>query len=103
MSVTGNGDVEIIIPKVQGKQLGDVMFVFDNQDSALPDVTDINSGLSSRWDTDAVCSLADIAFLPESRPEISRMYHRAFKIPEKRPIFQRFRPDWLFDEYVIAT
>ena len=43
----GNGDLEIIVLKVQGKQLGDVMFVFDNQDSALPDVADVNSDLSS--------------------------------------------------------
>jgi len=43
----GNGDFEIVVLKVQGKQLGDVMFVFDNQDSALPDLADVNSDLSS--------------------------------------------------------
>lgn len=84
----GNGDFEIIVLKVQGKQLGDVMFVFDDQNFSLPDVADVNSDFSWGWDTDAVCGLADIGFLPESRPEISRMYHNALKIPEKRLIFQ---------------
>jgi len=46
VSVIGNGDFEIIVPKVQGKQLGDVMLVFDNQDFALSDVADVNSDLS---------------------------------------------------------
>jgi hypothetical protein len=45
----GNGDFEIVVLKVQGKQLGDVMFVFDNQDSALPDLADVNRDLSSCW------------------------------------------------------
>jgi hypothetical protein len=42
----GNGDFEIIVLKVQGKQLGNVVFVFDNQDSVLPDAADVNSDLS---------------------------------------------------------
>jgi hypothetical protein len=77
--VTGNGDFEIIVPKVQGKQLGDVVFVFDNQDSVLPDAADVNSGLSSCRYTGAIYRLADFICLPESRPEISRKYHSALK------------------------
>lgn len=84
----GNGDFEIIIFKVQGKQLGDVMFVFDDQNLSLPDLANVNSDFSWCWDADAVCSLASIVFLPESRPEISRIYHGALKIPVKRLIFQ---------------
>jgi hypothetical protein len=43
----GNGDLEIIVLEVQGKQLGNVMFVFDDKYSALPDLADVNSDISS--------------------------------------------------------
>ena len=79
MPVTGNGDFEIIVPKVQGKQLGDVVFVFDNQDSVLPDAADVNDDLSSCQYAGAMYSLASFIYLPESRPEISRKYHSALK------------------------
>jgi len=46
VSVVGNSDFEIIVLEVQGKQLGDVMLVFDNQDSALPDAADANGDFS---------------------------------------------------------
>jgi hypothetical protein len=75
----GNGDFEIVVLKVQGKQLCDVVFVFDNQDSVLPDAADVNSDLSSCQDAGAICSLADFFYLLESRPEISRKYHSAPK------------------------
>ncbi len=84
----GNGDFEIIVLKVQGKQLGNVMFVFDNQYSALPDLADVNSDLSSYK-----YGLADFIVLPKSRPEISRMYHGAFLFSEKRLVFQWLRLD----------
>jgi hypothetical protein len=45
----GHGDVEIIVLKVQGKQLGNVVFVFDNQDFVLPAIADVNSNISSCW------------------------------------------------------
>ena len=73
----GNGDFEIIVLKVQGKQLGNVVLVFDYQDSVLPDVADVNSDLSSCQYAGAICSLAGFFYLPESRPEISRKYHSA--------------------------
>ena len=79
MPVIGNADFEIIVPKVQGKQLGDVVFVFDNQDSALPDAADVNSNLSSCRYAGAMYSLADFIYLLESRPEISRKYHSTLK------------------------
>jgi hypothetical protein len=59
------------------------MFVFDDKDSALPDLTDVNSDLSSYK-----YGLADFIVLLKSRPEISRMYQGAFLFNEKRPVFQ---------------
>ncbi len=79
----GNGDLEIIVLEVQGKQLGNVMFVFDDKYSALPDLADVNSDISSCKN-----SLADFVFPPESRPEFSRMYHGGLEIRKKRLVFQ---------------
>ena len=76
----GNGDFELVVPQVQGKQLGNVVFVFDNQDSVLPDAADVNSDFSSCRYAGAKYSLADFTYLPESRPEISRKYHSALKM-----------------------
>jgi len=42
----GNGNCEIIVLKMQGNQLGDVMFVFYHQDFALPDLADVDSEFS---------------------------------------------------------
>jgi hypothetical protein len=69
--VPGNGDIEIIVLKVQGKQLGNVVLVFNNKNPALPDRADVNSYLSSC----RISRLAGFICLPESRPEISRNYH----------------------------
>jgi len=85
--VPGNGDIEIIVLQVQGKQLGNVVFVFNNKNSALPDVADVNSDLSSC----RISCLAGFINLPEFRPEISRNYHSGTKKLEKTQIFQWFR------------
>ena len=71
MPVPGNGDIEIIVLKVEGKQPGNVVLVFDNKNPALPDMADVNSGLSSC----RITRLLGFIYLPESRPEISRNYH----------------------------
>ena len=71
MPVPGNGDIEIIVLQVQGKQLGNVVLVFNNKNPALPDMADVNGYLSSC----RISRPAGFINLPEFRPEISRNYH----------------------------
>ena len=42
----GNGDCKIIVLQMKGQQLSDIMFIFDNQDIALPDLADVNGSVS---------------------------------------------------------